>query len=63
MEPRRLYRSNRDRMFAGVCGGLGEYLNVDPTIIRLAWAILACSGTGLLAYLIAAVIIPNNPEY
>lgn len=61
MEPRRLYRSEHDRVIAGVCGGLGEYLNVDPTIIRLLWAILACSGTGILVYLVAAIIIPVRP--
>ena len=45
-------------MFLGVCGGLGEYFGIDPTLIRLLWALLACSGTGIVAYLIAAVIIP-----
>lgn len=60
---RRLYRSNDNRMLCGVCGGIGEYLNVDPTLIRLIWAILACSGTGILVYFLAAVIIPQAPEY
>jgi phage shock protein C len=59
---RKLYRSSRDRMLCGVCGGIGEYLNVDPTLIRLVWAILACSGTGFLVYLLAAVIIPQEPD-
>lgn len=59
---RKLYRSSRDRMLCGVCGGIGEYLNVDPTLIRLVWAVVACSGTGLLAYLLAAVIIPLEPD-
>jgi phage shock protein PspC (stress-responsive transcriptional regulator) len=49
-------------MLCGVCGGIGEYLNVDPTLIRLVWAILACSGTGFLVYLLAAVIIPQEPD-
>ncbi len=59
---RKLYRSSRDRMLCGVCGGIGEYLNVDPTLIRLVWAILACSSTGFLVYLLAAVIIPQEPD-
>lgn len=60
---RKLYRSNSDRMLCGVCGGIGEYLNVDSTLIRLLWAVLACSGTGILVYFLAAIIIPASPEY
>lgn len=60
---RKLYRSNRDKMLCGVCGGIGEYLNVDPTLIRLLWAVLACSGAGILVYFLAAVIIPLDPQY
>lgn len=41
---RKLYRSNNNKMLCGVCGGIGEYLGIDPTLIRLLWAILACSG-------------------
>ena len=64
MEPKRLYRSASDRMLLGVCGGIGEYLNVDSTIIRLWWAILVFwGGIGILAYLVAAVIIPGQPDY
>ena len=59
---KKLYRSNTNRMLCGVCGGIGEYFNIDPTIVRLLWALLACSGTGLLAYLIAAVIIPLDMD-
>lgn len=59
---KKLYRSNTNRMLCGVCGGLGEYFNIDPTIVRLLWAVLACSGPGLLAYLIAAVIIPLDMD-
>lgn len=58
---RKLYRSFTNRMICGVCGGIGEYLGVDATLVRLIWAIVACSGTGLLAYILAAVIIPENP--
>ena len=64
MGPKRLYRSASDRMLLGVCGGIGEYLNVDSTIIRLLWAILVFwGGIGILAYLVAAVIIPGQPDY
>lgn len=58
---RKLYRSSTNRMICGVCGGIGEYLGVDATLVRLIWAIVACSGTGLLTYILAAVIIPENP--
>lgn len=57
---KKLYRSETNRMICGVCGGIGEYLNVDPTIIRLIWAVFACTGAGVVAYFIAAVIIPRE---
>ena len=59
---RKLYRSSRDRMLCGVCGGIGEYFHIDPTIIRLIWVILTIGGfgSGLLAYIVAAVIIPEE---
>ncbi len=60
---KRLYRSNRDRMVCGVCGGIAEYFAVDPTIVRLVWAIVTLFGIvpGLIAYIVAAIIIPQNP--
>ncbi|MBO5372255.1 MAG: PspC domain-containing protein [Lachnospiraceae bacterium] len=62
MEQRRLYKSNTNRVLCGVCGGLGEYFNVDPTIIRLLIVLLVLgAGTGVLAYIIAAVIMPEKP--
>lgn len=59
---KRLYRSKKERMLGGVCGGLGEHLNVDPTVIRLVWAVIALLslGTGLLIYIIAWIIIPDE---
>ncbi len=57
---RKLYKSSTNRMVCGVCGGIGEYFNVDPTIVRLVWAIFACSGAGIIAYFIAAIIIPSD---
>ena len=60
---RRLYKSNENKMIDGVCGGIAEYFGIDPTIIRLAWAIFCLmGGSGILAYILAAVIIPSNPE-
>lgn len=57
---KRLYRSRNNRMIAGVCGGIAEYFNVDPTIIRLLWVLFALTGSGVIAYLIAWVIIPEK---
>lgn len=60
---KKLYRSNRNNVLAGVCGGLGEYLGVDATIIRLAWvALVFLEGAGLLLYIIAAIVIPKKPS-
>lgn len=58
---KRLYRSTHDRMIFGVCGGLAEYFDVDPTLVRLAWVIFCTfAGSGVFAYIIAAIIIPNR---
>lgn len=58
----KLYKSEDNRVLCGVCGGLGEYFGIDPTIIRIVWAILIFfAGSGLLLYLLAAIIIPREP--
>ncbi|MGN0291307.1 MAG: PspC domain-containing protein [Lachnospiraceae bacterium] len=57
---KKLYRSSTDKIFLGVCGGIGEYLNVDPTIIRLLAVILGFTGSGVIAYLVAAIIMPEQ---
>lgn len=59
---KQLKRSRSNRMICGVCGGLGEYLNVDPTIIRVVCVLCALGGfgTGLVFYIIAAIIIPEE---
>lgn len=62
MEQKRLYRSRENRMVCGVCGGIADYFNVDPTLIRLGLVLLACTGSGILAYFIAAIIIPDQPR-
>lgn len=60
---KRLYKSTTNKMIDGVCGGVAEYLNLDPTVVRLVWVILACMGdSGLVAYLIAMLIIPEKPK-
>lgn len=59
---KRLYRSKKDKMLAGICGGLAEYFDVDPSLVRLATVLLCLyAGTGLLVYIIAAIIVPEAP--
>lgn len=61
---KRLYKSNQEKMLDGVCGGIAEYFDLDPTVIRLAWVVFcAMGGCGILAYIIAAIVIPRNPVY
>ncbi len=63
METKRLYRSNTNKVFAGVCGGLGEYFNVDPALLRLVWLLMVIfSGVvpGLVAYFFAIFIVPKK---
>jgi len=60
MQNKKLAKSRSDRKLCGVCGGFAEYLNLDPTVIRLIWLLLVfCAGTGVLAYLIAALVMPE----
>ena len=58
MNGKRLYRSAQERMLCGVCGGIAEYFDVDPTLIRLGAVVLGFTGSGIVAYIIAAIIIP-----
>lgn len=61
---KKLYKSNQNKMIEGVCGGIAEYFNLDPTIVRLAWVFFCIlGGSGILAYIIAAIVIPANPNY
>lgn len=58
---KRLYKSRTDRKLFGVCGGIAEYFNIDSTIVRLILVVLIlCVGTGILAYLIAAIVMPEE---
>ena len=59
---KKLYRNTDNRIIAGVCAGLAEYINIDPTIVRLIWALVGLTGTGIVAYLVAALIIPEKPS-
>lgn len=63
MEKKRLYRSRNQRMICGVCGGIAEYFDIDPTIIRLVWVLFGITGgSGLLVYFLAAIIIPDQND-
>ena len=56
---KKLYKSNQNKMIDGVCGGIAEYFGIDPTVVRLIWALFSLmGGSGILAYIIAAIIIP-----
>ena len=58
---KQLRRSTENKVIAGVCGGIAEYFDIDPTLIRLAWVLFcALGGSGVLAYIIAAIIIPEK---
>ena len=60
---KKLYRSRTDKKLCGVCGGLAKYLNMDVTVVRLVCALLvAFTGVGLLAYIIGALVIPEEPD-
>ena len=61
---KRLMRSGRDKKIAGVCAGVAHYLDMDPTIVRVIWGVLAfCYGAGIVAYIILWIIAPVSTEY
>ena len=60
---KRLYKSSQNKMVDGVCAGIAEYFNIDPTLVRLGTVLLCCAGgSGVLAYIIAMCVIPRNPN-
>ena len=60
---KRLYRSRHDKVLGGVCAGIADYLHVDPVLVRLLWVIFALiMGTGIIAYIIAWIVIPEEPK-
>lgn len=61
MNKKRLYKVEDGKKIAGVCGGIAEYLNMDPTLIRLAWALFSLAfGTGIIIYIVAAFVMPDE---
>jgi phage shock protein PspC (stress-responsive transcriptional regulator) len=64
LRTKRIYRSGRERILGGVCGGIAEYLGIDPVIVRILWVLFSLTyGTGILAYIIFWIIIPRNPNH
>ncbi len=63
MVEKKLYRSEKNRMIAGVCGGLAEYFDVDPVVVRLLWLVVTFFiGSGILLYILACIIMPNEKD-
>ena len=60
---KKLYRSKSDRVIAGVCAGVAEYLNIDVTVVRVLWAIASVfAAAGIVAYIVCALVIPEKPD-
>lgn len=60
-ERKRLYKSRNNKMICGVCAGIADYFNIDPSIVRVLWVVLAlAAGTGVLAYIACAIILPEG---
>ena len=60
---KKLYRSRRNRIFLGICGGIGEYFGIDPTVVRVLWAVVSLLwGFGILLYIACMIIIPRKPS-
>jgi len=63
MDEKRLYKSATDKKIDGVCAGIAEYFDWDPTVVRLVWAVgTVFAGAGLIAYIVAAIVMPRKPE-
>ena len=61
---KKLYRSRSDKKLVGVCGGLAKYFGLDPVLVRVLWAVVSIFyGAGVLAYIVCAFLIPEEPEY
>lgn len=58
---KKLYRVEQGKMISGVCGGIAEYFDIDPTLVRLGWIVFSCmGGAGILAYIVATIVIPTK---
>lgn len=61
---KRLHKVEQGKMVAGVCGGIAEYFDMDPTLVRLAWVIFtALGGSGIIAYILCAIVFPGESDY
>ncbi len=61
---KKLYKSQDDQKLCGVCGGIGKFFDIDPTIIRLLWVVITLAGgAGIVAYIVCALVIPDEPAY
>ena len=61
--PKKLYRSKSNRMLLGVCSGVAEYFNIDPTVVRVIWAVASIFAfAGVIAYAVCAFVIPEKPD-
>ena len=59
---KRLYKSSTDKKLDGVCAGIAEYFEIDPTLVRLAWVLFSCcGGSGVLAYIVCMIVLPSKP--
>ena len=62
MNGKKLYRNTENKMLAGVCSGIADYFDINPTLVRLGWVLFcALGGSGVLAYIVAALVIPERP--
>ena len=59
---KKLYRSKTDKKLVGVCGGIAKYFSIDPTVVRVLWALLSLCSVGIIAYIVCAFVIPEEPE-
>lgn len=60
---KRIYKNRENKMLCGVCAGLAEYFNIDPTIVRVLWGVISLSyGIGILAYIVCAIVFPDKSE-
>ncbi|WP_234124967.1 PspC domain-containing protein [Clostridium hydrogenum] len=60
---KKVYLSNEDKKICGVCGGIAEYFQIDSTLVRLAWVLfILAGGSGIIGYIICALVIPKNPN-
>lgn len=63
MEPKRLYKNRQQQMICGVCAGFADYLNIDVTLVRLLMVVFGFSGAGLFFYILAAIVMPDRPQW